>query len=263
MFSVKIDNRETEVIRLMKNVENPSRLNFESACLDHGDIHLLYQNKPVIIIERKTFSDVLASIHDGRWTEQKIRAMSSSDARLFYIIETGDIMWDHGITNTTDMIKNFSTVSVDSGLNAIINLFVVYNIPFLFVKNISMTVDIVTLFYRQLEKKRNDHDLQTSYEKSYIKSLPGIQSKKKENIDESMYYLHCLMGIPSVSHKTATQIKTLFPTFMSFMHFVKTHTESEFQELWKKHYDRKLNTKSIDFIYKLYTGKPDFITDCS
>lgn len=248
MYSIRIDHRETELIQILKNRQENK---MEIVSLDHGDIHLLHKDQVEIVIERKTFSDVLSSIHDGRWSEQKLRAMSClSTTRLFYIIELGNELWNDNFSKPT--FKNFSNVSFESGFNAIINLFIVYNIPFLFVKNSLMTIDMIELFCRQLEKKKDDHDLQASYEKSFIKSISGLQSKRKENLDSSMYYLHCLMGIPSISHKTATQIKTLLPTLQEFTEFIKNNSESELQKFWKTKYNRKLNTNSVSFIYKVY-----------
>lgn len=248
MSCIRIDHRETELIQILKSKEENS---FEIVSLDHGDIHLLYKDQVEIVVERKTFQDVLSSIHDGRWSEQKLRAMSClSTTRLFYIIELGNELWNDNFTKAA--FKNFSSVSNESGFNAIINLFIVYNIPFLFVKNAIMTVEMIQLFCRQLEKKKDDHDLQASYEKSFIKSISGLQSKRKENLDSSMYYLHCLMGIPSISHKTATQIKTLFPTLQNFTEFIKNNSESELQKYWKTKFARKINANSVNFIYKVY-----------
>lgn len=137
-------------------------------------------------------------------------------------------------------------------MNAIINLYIVYNIPFLFVRDATMTADIILSMHRQLSKKKDSHDFKASYEKSFIKSISGVQSKRKDNVDGSMYYLYCLTGIPSVSHKTATQIKELFPTLHCLIFFLKNNPESEFQKLWKTKHSRKLNSKSTAFMYQVY-----------
>lgn len=245
---IRIDHRELELIEILRDQE----IEMETASLDHGDVHLLYENQTEIVIERKSFQDVLSSIHDGRWSEQKIRAFSClPTTRIFYIIEVGNDLWsDDHFTNPR--VKHFSNISHESGFHAIINLFIVYNIPFLFVKNPVMTVHMIQLLSKQLGKKKENFDFQASYEKSFIKSMSGIHSKKKENLDSSMYYLHCLMGIPSISHKTATQIKTLFPTLQRFTEFIKRNSVDELQTFWKTKYNRKLNTNSINFIYKVY-----------
>lgn len=252
MHSIRIDHRETELIRIFKDLDVVHNI----TSLDQGDVQLVCNDEIEIVMERKTFPDVLSSIHDGRWTEQKIRAMSClSNARLLYLIELGDEIWDARDALTTSKgFKNFSSVSYESGMNAIMNLYIVYNIPFLFVRNTDMTADMILSMYRQLSKKKDGHDFKASYEKSFIKSISGVQSRRKDNVDGSMYYLYCLTGIPSISHKTATQIKELFPTLHCLVSFLKDNPESELQKLWKTKYSRKLNNKATAFMYQVFAA---------
>ena len=56
----------------------------ESICI--GDIHIIYNNN-TYIFERKTVKDLISSIHDGRYREQKARMLSTySQKYLSYII---------------------------------------------------------------------------------------------------------------------------------------------------------------------------------
>ena len=69
-YIIKIDNREKDIIAILQN----KGYNFELENLDLGDFQFLdlTSKEPIIIIERKTYSDLNASIKDGRYKEQAI-----------------------------------------------------------------------------------------------------------------------------------------------------------------------------------------------
>ena len=67
-----IDNRETKIKEHFKNKDYVTIENLEL-----GDIIFKYNNEIVLIIERKTLSDLAASIKDGRYNEQKKRLLSN------------------------------------------------------------------------------------------------------------------------------------------------------------------------------------------
>ena len=74
-YIIKFDNREKDLIKLLETkgydvvLEN----------LDLGDIQFvdLISKEIIIIIERKTYADLSASIKDGRYKEQKERMIHS------------------------------------------------------------------------------------------------------------------------------------------------------------------------------------------
>lgn len=80
-----IDHREHALIKHIGLNEEVKILN-----LTIGDIHILDANGDLcLVIERKTYRDLLASIKDTRWREQKIRLLESGN-KIMYVIETGD-----------------------------------------------------------------------------------------------------------------------------------------------------------------------------
>jgi len=88
-----IDNREGKLIELIK--ATPSfNIPYELKSLQLGDIIISFDKYPdkSIIIERKCVPDMLASIKDGRYKEQKIRLQaeklqSSGNKIICYLIE--------------------------------------------------------------------------------------------------------------------------------------------------------------------------------
>ena len=90
-----IDNREGKLIELIKNT--PSfKIPYELKSLQIGDIiiHNELSSGKSIIIERKCVADMLSSIKDGRYKEQKIRLLAEQqknydDTLICYLIEGG------------------------------------------------------------------------------------------------------------------------------------------------------------------------------
>ena len=93
---IKIDVRENDLISNIKGIiENTMAyrdIEVKIESLPIGDIILSDKEKDLVIIERKTVSDLLASIKDGRYEEQSYRLNGSNyhNHNIIYLIE-GDI----------------------------------------------------------------------------------------------------------------------------------------------------------------------------
>ena len=88
-----IDNREAKLIELIKNT-SAFTIPYEIKSLQIGDIIITNDKYPdkSIVIERKCVQDMLASIKDGRYKEQKIRLQaeksnSNGNTLICYLVE--------------------------------------------------------------------------------------------------------------------------------------------------------------------------------
>jgi len=94
-MKVIIDERETELFEkcesLIRSSRIPSSLELSKEVLDLGDVLIKTDDdKEVLLIERKSFQDLLASIKDGRYEEQSYRLLHSSGFpphSVFYLVE--------------------------------------------------------------------------------------------------------------------------------------------------------------------------------
>ncbi len=94
-MKVIIDEREIELFEkcesLIRSSRIPSSVELSKEVLDLGDILIKTDdNKDVLLIERKSFQDLLASIKDGRYEEQSYRLLHSSGFpphSVFYLVE--------------------------------------------------------------------------------------------------------------------------------------------------------------------------------
>ena len=99
---IKVDVREAELIKIFENliatipIFKDLKIQLESLPL--GDIIIFDEERNVdlLILERKSISDLLASIKDGRYEEQSYRLGGSSypNHNIMYIIE-GDVNSQH------------------------------------------------------------------------------------------------------------------------------------------------------------------------
>jgi ERCC4-type nuclease len=94
-MKVIIDEREIDLFEkcemLIRSSPLPSSIQLSKEVLDLGDILIKTDDdKDVLLIERKSFQDLLASIKDGRYEEQSYRLLHSSGFpphSVFYLIE--------------------------------------------------------------------------------------------------------------------------------------------------------------------------------
>jgi crossover junction endonuclease MUS81 len=106
---LEIDYRERKIIDFFKS-EQKDDINYNICNLEIGDF-VFKENDDIIhyIIERKTVSDLAASIIDGRFREQKQRLLDcvGTNDKIIYIIEDD---------TTQKKICNLSKTIIDSSI---------------------------------------------------------------------------------------------------------------------------------------------------
>jgi ERCC4-type nuclease len=225
---VKIDMRETGLFQLCKNIfskhPHSNEINVVSENLPIGDIIIADNTDEKIIIERKTLSDLAASIKDGRYTEQSYRldGISHHNHNIIYLIE-GDmskynIFKAHMDKETLysamfsiNYYKGFSVMrsySIDETALMICNM--VYKIlksdkPSYYInpKPNPTTDDTST------EEQQEEPGEEQQYTKNYCKVVKKV---KKDNITAENIGEIMLSQIPGVSSVTALAVLAKFTT---------------------------------------------------
>jgi ERCC4-type nuclease len=91
MFEIVIDVREHALIEKVKEIVPAESIKIETAALLLGDVLFrIDTTTEIILFERKTFTDLLASIKDGRYEEQSHRLIHTSGLHphnIIYVIE--------------------------------------------------------------------------------------------------------------------------------------------------------------------------------
>ena len=111
-----------------------------SAMLTLGDFHFIDETGQVkLIIERKAIPDLSASIVDGRYREQRKR-LADSAVPYMYIFE-GPITHKESVPQATL-------------LGALVNMALIYKIPYVQTNNIDQTVQVVLSILSKLNEGR-------------------------------------------------------------------------------------------------------------
>jgi ERCC4-type nuclease len=194
MYEFILDNREHMLIK----VAETTRVPFSVKQLDIGDAIIKKTDSEdlLYIIERKTIADLIASIKDGRYKEQKVRLNAMIEQRkaqdYFFIIEGHVMPVDRVIIH-----------------GAIISMNLRDNIRVIRTWDIAETFNFIHRVVQRINKDPSEFvkvfadnpDAPSSAEDaSYLSS---IKSKKNANITPKICQCLALAGVPGISTKTA------------------------------------------------------------
>jgi len=216
---IKIDNRERKLIKLMKALKDDLDYKFEIIVevLDLGDIIICDDdNVEKLIIERKSLSDLAASLKDGRYSEQSFRlnGMKIHNHNIVYLIE-GDI---HNYNNKYNKIKA-STLQVTMFCLQYFKGFSVFK-----TRDVMETAEYILRITNKLQKEKtrenyykNDGTNNNS-NKSYTDVVKRVKKKNivPENVGEII-----LSQIPGISSKTSKVVMARFNSLYDMLDKIK------------------------------------------
>jgi crossover junction endonuclease MUS81 len=204
MYEFILDNREHMLIK----VAETTRVPYTVKQLDIGDAIIKKTDSEdfLYIIERKTITDLIASIKDGRYKEQKIRLAAMVEQRraqdYFFIIEgyimPVDRVMIHGAIismNLRDNIRVIRTCDIAETFNFIHRVVQRINKdPSEFVK-----LEAVAIPLQPVDESSSEIPVASGY-------LSSIKSKKNANITPQICQCLALAGVPGISTKSAELI---------------------------------------------------------
>lgn len=245
-FILKIDFREKDLVEIF---DKENDVKYQKEGLELGDITFEYNNKIIIIIERKKLQDLSDSLYDGRYKEQKKRIMDSLNKKIrkIYLIE-GDqkLLWKTKMNNKTfDGIK--------------INTIIRDNLHYIHVNNFNQTIILIKNIYTRLSKyvKQIYKEIYGEInEESCYSSVCNIN--KKKNLTPEIYKIIQLQQIPNVSNNIAKLIIENVGSLRDII--IKYQTDEEILDLKniiselkhgenKRRIGKKLTDKIIKYIF--------------
>lgn len=191
-----IDNRESKLINHFKDYDF-----VECKTLDIGDLMFLQNDKPLLIIERKTINDLASSIMDGRYREQKQRLFQSG-CNFIYLIEGG--LKYHKYKNTV--------------IGSICNLLFRDDIKVIKTFNIEESI----LYIKKLCIKFNKGE----FEQKAGTNIQNYKIKKKDCYKPQDCFKLQLNLIPRVSINLAKTLSDEYKTMNNFILFLKQNGKS-------------------------------------
>jgi len=231
-YIIKFDNREKELIKLL--ISKGHELITEN--LDLGDIQFVdvSSKEIIIIIERKTLSDLSASIKDGRYKEQKERMIYSikKSVRKIVLIEG---------TNYEDFTLPINTLN-----SIIINTMIRDNIHIHLTKNIEETIKFIESINLNLEKYYEDLEQEIVYgqDKIYNNEF-SCKVVKKDNITEKICFRNMLSAIPGISSNMASIFSEKYNNMENFINELNRESLNDKNMIIKILSDEKYGTRRI------------------
>lgn len=211
-YIIKFDNREKELIKILE--EKGYSMILEN--LDIGDIQFLdlITKNIIIIIERKTLSDLSSSIKDGRYKEQKERLIHSlkKDVRKIVLIEG---------TNYDDFSLSLKTLN-----SVIINTMIRDNIHIHISKNKEDTIEFIENIILNLPKYYDDlkKEIVNGESKSFNNEF-SCKTSKKENLTIDICFRNMLSQIPGVSTTMASVYVNKYKNMENFILNIKENND--------------------------------------
>jgi ERCC4-type nuclease len=244
MVLIKIDTREQELFKkcetTQSSVPNFNNLKFIVEPLPLGDI-VIYDDvnaKDLIIIERKSLSDLAASIKDGRYEEQSYRlnGLPLHNHNIVYLIE-GDLTKFNTFKERMDKLTLYSAMIS-------INYFKGFSI--MRTNSMEETAMLVCAMAYKLNKDKsrtgfyseniiaNDGETTNTNTTATATANESMQSKeycsvvkkvKKENITSENIGEIMLCQIPGISSSSAIAVLAQFKTLPNLIKCIQENPE--------------------------------------
>lgn len=206
---LKIDHRE----QALKNIDGLSELiHWENLPL--GDICIQVDGVECLLIERKTVSDLAASIKDGRYKNQKANMLNVYGAhKLAYIFEGFSNL--HTSTSASGACS-VNGISHEALTSAILNTCIRDRIMCFTTSSPTETYGLIMNIFNRISKNPNKYTV-TGIQSSVSHNHPSThhhdaQVVKMKNTNPFDRYIAQLCQIRGVSEKIANAIASIYPS---------------------------------------------------
>lgn len=232
-----IDCREHQLLSLF----NENSIDIIQKQLDIGDILITDDNEQVYcIIERKTVKDMIASVKDGRYKEQKLRLLTNFNRKnILYLIE--DFFSFEGLNN-----KRIESTIIHSLFRD--------ELKYIFSRNLKDTFYIIQCIIERIRVHpeyfmNTEHGLDSDSNGGYF-SLNSIKKSHNDCPESINKALYC--QIPSVSSQSAGALYNHYGSFAEMIVMLKELSqEDKLKNLQTiKVNNRKMNKNIISNIMK-------------
>lgn len=241
---MRIDHRECAIKPLITSLLERENINYSLENLECGDFIIEVDGQPLLVIERKTIKDLLASIKDGRLRDQKRKMIEQYDkSKIMYLIE--------GVLSFQEMPKGFTDVEYKSLKSSVINTQVRDKVTVMQTNNLQETCaylyDVVYRVYQNPSK----YCLETTGELLPIQQPISLNGAIKKKTTRNEVFIQQLCQVSGISHKTAEAISREFIDMKTFYESLLPLDNEQKLKLLKNIYlkdNRRINSKVADTI---------------
>ena len=210
-FELQIDMREAAVIQGLKTLNTE----YTVKPLPIGDFLINKNGIPFALYERKTYADLVASLKDSRFREQKHRMQNSPAEIQGYIIEG---------SYPKGPVSGIKPSTIDSIL---LGLALRDKYTVLYSTSPTHTAEVLTKMLVKFKEWATSASAGTAHQDALIQG----SIVKKDGLTVETCYLAQLAQIPGISLVTARAIQNKWQTLAQFMNFLHGPTRSSLSEL--------------------------------
>lgn len=278
MITIQIDYREADLLKniqhLIESVEQFKNLVVETKNLSLGDISLIEKREKEeesvnhLLIERKTISDLVSSIKDGRYNEQSFRLneLAIHNHNILYLIE-GDLNKRNFFKENKEekrmILSALFSLNYYKGFSVIRTLSIEETALFIcntsdkMIKSIGLGIKPFFKVENQRvnsseKEETNETNESNEKEKEKDKDYVNVMKKtKKEHITRENIGEIFLSQIPSISSVTACAIMKKGKNISNLIQSIEKDKDflKDISYLDYKGKSRKISSKSIQNIY--------------
>jgi ERCC4-type nuclease len=214
LFSLIIDKRERDIINILKSSNSyydsrKNKIEWKAEHLTIGDYIIFYNKQAIIVIERKTWTDLAASFRDGR--KENIKKLkqyrNNTGAKIAYLIE------GNAFPSKNTKFSRIPYINLRSHLDHLLirdniielrssNLRGTIERIFEFIKNLSTLIPEDYLGGYNLVENQNDNLVENQNDNLTVEHLDLAQISFKLSDNEIIERLWCCIpGISTINVK--------------------------------------------------------------
>lgn len=245
MLECILDSREQ---LLFNDLENKLIIPLKIKMLEIGDVLFQKQDGEILLlIERKSVRDLVQSLKDGRYHDQRNRwheFLKDSPNSIVSLWVEGDLM-------TADMEETVRS----SLMNSLLRLQTRHHIVVHQVRSREGFIKSLQIVAQKLEK--DPYHLVMKQDDTIL--TPSLSQYKKSAHSEETYWQNCIALIPGISYPTAIKITRLYPSMCFFIQESMANKQEVFQKLsgLKINEKRKLGEKQAEKIIRFIVPSLD------
>lgn len=204
MIKLLIDDRESSIIKELKDLKDRKGPIYEDIIvkrLDLGDFIITHDDKIIVVIERKTVSDLVSSIKDGRYKSQKQRLLelknTCPECKIIYLFE-------EFITFSTS--SNFKQLMITSIKSAFINTIFRDDLTIVTTTDTNDSLNFLLYTLQQFKTCPEKYIKNKNGETNDSNNMTTQICLKKKQISHNDILLHQLACIPGIGLQQANSI---------------------------------------------------------
>jgi ERCC4-type nuclease len=250
LIDLREPNSLVNLIISLNEAETKNKITIIQKNLDNGD-YVFYDeinDKSLLIVERKSLSDLESSIKDGRYKEQSFRLneLPIHNHNIIYLLE-GAIINYKGVAFRSTLYSTLFSLNYYKGFSVINTLNQIETATMLMAFGSKLMRENKPCFYsdQNVGLASVSTSVSASIENSSENYIATLKTSKKSHINRENIFQLMLMQIPGISSVSALALSNEYKTMENLLQSLKDENANATFENIKLASGRKLNKNII------------------